>query len=96
MLVRLQQYEIRMTYKPGKEMIIADTLSRAYLTGKGTNNNQMNDETEGFVHAVINRIPVSEEGVEQIRKETALDETMQILTSTIRTGWPETRKQVRT
>ena len=96
MLVRLQQYEIRMTYKPGKEMIIADALSRAYLTDKGTNNNQMNDETEGFVHAVINRIPVSEEGVEQIRKETALDETMQILTSTIRTGWPETRKQVRT
>ena len=96
MLVRLQQYEIRMTYKPGKEMIIADALSRAYLTDKGTNNNQMNDETEGFVHAVINRIPVSEEGVEQIRKETALDETMQILASTIRTGWPETRKQVRT
>ena len=94
MLLRLQRYEIKMTYKPGKEMIIADTLSRAYLTDKDTNNDQMNDEIEGFVHAVVNRIPVSEEGLEQIRKETARDETMQLLTSTIRTGWPETRKQV--
>ena len=94
MLLRLQRYEIKMTYKPGKEMIIADTLSRAYLTDKDINNDQMNDEIEGFVHAVVNRIPVSEEGLEQIRKETARDETMQLLTSTIRTGWPETRKQV--
>ena len=82
-----------MMYKPGKEMIIADTLSRAYLTDKDTNKNQMNDEIEGFVHAVINRIPVSEEGLEQIRKETARDETMQTLRSTIRSGCPETRKQ---
>ena len=94
MLLRLQRYEIKMRYKPGKEMIIADTLSRAYLTDKDINNDQMNDEIEGFVHAVVNIIPVSEEGLEQIRKEIARDETMQILTSTIRTGWPETRKQV--
>ena len=80
--------------KPGKEMIIADTLSRAYLTDKDTNKNQMNDEIEGFIHALINRITVSEEGLEQIKKETARDETMQTLRSTIRTGWPETRKQV--
>ena len=63
MLLRLQRYEIKMMYKPGNEMIIADTLSRAYLTDKDTNKNQMNDEIEGFVHAVINRIPVSEEGL---------------------------------
>ena len=44
MLLRLQRYEIRMTCKPGKEMIIADTLSRAYLTDKDTNNNQMNEK----------------------------------------------------
>ena len=94
MLLQLQRYEIKMMYKPGKEVIIADALSRAYLTDKDTNKNQTNDEIEGFVHAVINRIPVSEEGLEQIRKETARDETMQTLRSTIRTGWPETRKQV--
>ncbi|CAB3984230.1 Hypothetical predicted protein [Paramuricea clavata] len=38
-------------------------------------------------------MPVSEERLEQIKKETAIDQTMKTLFSTIRRGWPETRKQ---
>ena len=95
MLLRLQRYEFKMKYKPGKEMIIADTLSRAYLTDEDSSqNSQMDDELEGYVHTVVNRIPASAEGLEQIRKETASDETMKTLTATIRRGWPESRKQV--
>ncbi len=95
MLLRYQRYEFKMKYKPGKEMIIADTLSRAYLTDEDSSqNSQMDDELEGYVHTVVNRIPASAEGLEQIRKETASDETMKTLAATIRRGWPESRKQV--
>ena len=31
MLLRLQKYDIRVKYTPGKELYVADTLSRAYL-----------------------------------------------------------------
>jgi hypothetical protein len=31
MLLQLQKYDIRLQYTTGKEMYIADTLSRAYL-----------------------------------------------------------------
>ena len=31
MLLRLQRYTLKVTYKPGKELYIADTLSRAFL-----------------------------------------------------------------
>ena len=31
MLLRLQKYDIRVMYTPGKELYVADTLSRAYL-----------------------------------------------------------------
>ncbi len=31
MLMRLQLYDLHVSYKPGKELYIADTLSRAYL-----------------------------------------------------------------
>ena len=34
LLLRLQRYDVTLTYKPGKELYIADTLSRAYLTGE--------------------------------------------------------------
>ena len=50
MLLRLQRYEFNMKYKPGKEMVIADTLSQAYLTS------QMEGELACHVHAVNSRI----------------------------------------
>ena len=31
MLLQLQRYHLNVVYKPGKELLIADTLSRAYL-----------------------------------------------------------------
>ena len=31
MLLQLQKYDLEVVYKPGKELYIADTLSRAYL-----------------------------------------------------------------
>lgn len=43
-------------------MVLADTLSRAYLT-------DMEEELECYVHAVTSRIPVSEEKLEEIKKE---------------------------
>ena len=34
MLLRLQKYDIRVKYAPGKELYVANTLSRAYLTNE--------------------------------------------------------------
>ena len=31
MRLRLQQYDIKLSYIPGKELVIADALSRKYL-----------------------------------------------------------------
>lgn len=39
MLPRLQIYDIAITYKKGREMYIADTLSRTYLIGNKANTN---------------------------------------------------------
>ncbi len=36
LLMRLQKYPMNVQYKPGKEMHIADALSRAYLAVTGT------------------------------------------------------------
>ncbi|CAB3992300.1 Hypothetical predicted protein [Paramuricea clavata] len=91
MLLRLQRYDFTLKYRPGKEMIIADTLSRAYLTDDDVDSSKMNEELECYVHTVTSRMPVSEERLEQIKKETAIDQTMKTLFSTIRREWPETR-----
>ena len=32
LMLRLQHYDVEIRYKPGKEMFVADTLSRAYIS----------------------------------------------------------------
>ena len=45
MLLQLQRYTFTLPYKPGKDMILADTLSRAYLDNVST----PDDLSEDFV-----------------------------------------------
>ena len=40
MKLELQRYNITVIYKPGKEMYLADTLSRAYLKKNYFNNDK--------------------------------------------------------
>ncbi|XP_046558199.1 uncharacterized protein LOC124267324 [Haliotis rubra] len=85
MLLKLQQYSIDLVYKRGKDLIIADTLSRAYL--EDTSNNE--EEFE-----VLTVLPMTEQRTEQLQRETAEDQLMQLLSRYIYYGWPEYRKDV--
>ena len=93
MLLRLQRYDFIVKYKPGKEMVLADTLSRAYLTNQELDESQMDEDLTCHVHSVLSSKPISEDKLEQIKKETDNDQTMKNLSTMIRRGWPETKKQ---
>ncbi|KAJ8020550.1 hypothetical protein HOLleu_40168 [Holothuria leucospilota] len=72
---RLQKYQVEIVYKPGKEMHIADALSRTYLpvSGKGT----LEDEIELHVHMLLSNLPISVSKLEEIKFETGKDAVMQ-------------------
>ncbi|CAB3991427.1 transposon Tf2-1 poly [Paramuricea clavata] len=85
MLLRLQPYDCIIKYKPGKEMVIADTLSR--LSPKE------GDEIPGMqvkIHHLVEFTPVE---LQQIKDETAKDGTLQILTEQVMQGWPDSIKK---
>lgn len=54
LLLRLQKYDISITYVPGKHMHVADTPSRATL-------NELNDDMEVVVHSLVTNLPPTEE-----------------------------------
>lgn len=84
MKLRLQKYDITVKYHKGKEMHIADTLSRAYPSDTGT------DKQDDIVDVnVIQHISVSPERVKEIQLHTAKDETLQALRKAIVEGWPD-------
>ena len=88
MMLRIQKYDYEIKYRPGKEMIVCDMLSRAsiidYLyTGC------MDREVDLFVHGVVSELPVSEEKLTLIKNEYQIDPVMIKLKETIQKGWPK-------
>ncbi len=85
MLLRLQQYDIDIVYKKGKDLIVADALSRAYLEDTSS-------EEEEF--EVLTVLPMTDQRVEQLMHANATDPVAQQIQSYIRHGWPEYKRDV--
>jgi transposase InsO family protein len=90
MLLRLQKYSLELKYKKGKEMFLADTLSRAYLPE--VNVCESIHELEEVDHKIP--LPVSDARWHQIKCAAADDPVFQKLRSTIHIGWPNNRSDV--
>ena len=85
LLMTLQQYDVEIRYKPGPEMYLADTLSRAYLP---TTDRSSTEKEVERIHA-IDFLANSEPQLVEIQQETAADPVLQSLTQVILKGWPE-------
>ena len=83
MMLKVQKYDVSIVYKPGGEMHLADTLSRAFLAN--TDNTQ---EKFDCVNAV-KLLPMTDESLEEMKRSTHNDEILQQLKTVIQTGWPE-------
>ena len=102
MLLRLQKYNLQVKYCPGKEMYIADMLSRAYLNEQVPNaaneyeifyrkeEVQLYKEIEQINPA--EHVRLSEKGVAEIKAATQQDASLQELSLIIHKGWPEHKK----
>ena len=93
MLLQLQRYTFTLTYKPGKDMTLADTLSRAYLDNVSTPDD-LSEDLVCAVNSVINNLPISDPKLEAIRLACANDPTIVTLQSAITSGWPENRSEI--
>lgn len=105
MMLRLQKYELHVTYKKGAHMYLADTLSRACLpTTYKTETcdedvvmitDQRGDaELDAEYMNTLQFLPVTAETLTQIKKVTEADEDMHALKTIIRQGWPETKDKI--
>ena len=70
MMMRLQKYDVQVSYERGKNMLLADLLSRAYLT---TAEDPEHQEFENVNMASL--LPISKSQLEEIRVETQRDDS---------------------
>ena len=87
MIMTVQKYSINVVYRPGKQLVLADTLSRAFL---------QDDETleEIFDVNALSIVSMSDEKLAQLKEATDTDTQLQQLSSMIRAGWPPSKRDV--
>ena len=86
MILRLLHYAIDVQYKKGKEMYLSDMLSRSPLT--------VTERCE-FNHInAVSELSISKERLDDLKKATTSDGTMNNLKKMINDGWPERKSNV--
>lgn len=94
MMMRVQGFDIKVVYTPGKYMYIADTLSRAPL--KELMHDRVTDEVDMQTCFMLKNVPFSDQKMEAVRKETDTDEECKSLIGYITGGWPKNRRDITT
>ena len=87
LLLQLQQYDCKIYYKPGKEMLLADTLSRAY------SEDYYRSATESEVIHATHFLPVPDHQLKELQRETAWDPTLPFVKKAILDGFPDTKEK---
>ncbi|KAK2711163.1 hypothetical protein QYM36_012368 [Artemia franciscana] len=90
-MLAIQPYDIKLRYKPGKTIPVADTLSRLHLADTDI---ESQVDVEILVHSVLQTVPIASQRLAQIRRETTKDETLNSLLETIQVGWPNNKKSL--
>ena len=88
-LLQLQRYDLDIKHVSGRDIPLADTLSRKFLPDTYP---ELSEGLDLHVHTVFSTISVSDRKLEQVRQATRNDVQFQTLKRTILDGWPETRK----
>ncbi|VDH93047.1 Hypothetical predicted protein [Mytilus galloprovincialis] len=91
LLIALEKYDLKVDYKPGKEMYLADHLSRSFL--KETKEVLVPDLHVNDIH-LISYLPIAPEMYAKFQKETANDEHLQELQDVIFNGWPNEKSEL--
>ncbi len=85
LLLRMQMYNNIMSFKPGKDIPVADMLSRAPITSPQKDTETIN---------IVMYTPVHSSTLDEVRGATSTDETLTSLGQTIRSGWPDDKSAV--
>ena len=65
LMLRLQKYQVEIVHKSGKEMNIADALSRAYLPC--SDQDTLGEQIDLHVHLLLKSLPISDAKLEEFK-----------------------------
>ena len=91
--MRLMRFRYGISHVPGKDLITADTLSRAPLVeSQQPEDKSFQDECHAYVNAVMSALPVTDKRMLEIKQAQADDVTCQNIQDFCMHGWPDKAK----
>ena len=84
--MRLMKFNVEAVHVPGKQLIVADTLSRNPLRECGESDPE--HEIKAYVQGVISTRPITADRLDNIREATSQDVTLQTVARYTNEGWP--------
>ena len=83
------RYRFTISHVPGKDLIIADMLSRAPTSAPTCADQQFHHEGNVFINTVIQGLPASDQQLETIKAQQQQDEICQQIKAYCEKGWPD-------
>lgn len=87
LMMRLYRYDIEFQYMEGSRLILADTLSRAFL-------NENENDVSPRILSMNSLIDMPDPRIEEVQQAMKEDNDLQILLKTIKEGWPDKKEDV--
>lgn len=89
-LLRLEKYDIKLTYRQGKHLKVACTSSRTQVSK--TAEEISDQEMAAQIHLFCANLPCSNDILEEVRKDEKVDPIMQKIIQMQQKGWPQSKK----
>jgi hypothetical protein len=94
LLLRLMPFNFVAEHVPGKNLVVADTLSRVPIAEPDEETHRLVDEIEVYAEGKVTNLPVSEDKLQQMRTETHDDPNVMMAMRYMLHGWPRYFKNV--
>ncbi|UYV79867.1 K02A2.6-like [Cordylochernes scorpioides] len=85
--LRIMRYSYKIVHSPGKNLIVADALSRSPRMNVGTQ--ELEEELCAYVQQVVSFMPISDVRVKEIKESQDKDQVIQNIIKYSQEGWPE-------
>lgn len=94
LLLKLQNYCVKLQYKRGRLLFIADTLSRAAVEPAAHADRELCDDVTVHVNTLLENVEATQEMLEKIKVETEKDDTLNKVCQYYYAGWPNNKREV--
>lgn len=93
LMLRLQSYCVKLHYKRGKLLFIADTLSRAAVEPAAQSERDLNDDVTVHVNMLLQNVEATPQMLEKIKLETEKDQVLNKVCQYYYSGWPTNKRE---